>query len=551
MSTAIRSPIALFASPWPYIGVGFLLTVAGAGIYQAGLGLVVGSITLLLGLFLVGVGTSIRLQAPEKQDFATIPAFRNPARLLVTLFQIGVIAIFSWMLLAAILGIDPFGRNPPNLNVPMNIKIGPMVIAWLLVVPLTILSLRTIWRGPISGSIESGLMLAIVCVTVVVAGRSVPVAADTLRFFLAVLALAIAFGVSLLTAPVGVRYAVLSIFAVLHFLGIITATLATPPTPWLATQVWHRLAHPYLEFMYLNNAYHFYSPEPGATTHFWLCVYYDTGKKDEAGDPIADGVWVKIPEVDEQGRNRYPVALEYQRMLSLNENIVTPDIAPSLYIIDDKGQILPGPLLKDRLLNSTTGAQWRGTVIGRDTEPTVEVPMVPGLAPDAQYQKPSAASMRLMESYLRYAARKKHPEHPEWPVLSVRAYRAMHTIPAWYVFKNGGDPNDPSTFRPIFNGTFDPKYPEKINNPKAPLLFNPNERLLNWMLPSLRGQPEHPDSPVFCWYLLHAGERRFIYRPDTKEYVRLTPDLLPKFPREWTENLHKYVPPEWVKDWKP
>ena len=191
-----------------------------------------------------------------------------------------MIAIFSWMLLAAVLGVDPFGRTPPNHNFPMNFKIGPMVITWLLVVPLTIASLRTLWRAPIPGSIESGLMLALVCGTVVVAGRSLPFAADTLRFFLAVLAAAIAFGVSLLTAPVVVRYVVLSVLATLHFLGIISATLATPPTPWLATQVWHRLAHPYLEFMYLNNAYHVYSPDPGATTHFSkLRVFYDTGKK--------------------------------------------------------------------------------------------------------------------------------------------------------------------------------------------------------------------------------------------------------------------------------
>src|SRR5262249_51727018 len=30
------------------------------------------------------------------------------------------------------------------------------------------------------------------------------------------------------------------------------------PSPWLSTQIWTRIYRPYLEFLYLNNAYHFY-----------------------------------------------------------------------------------------------------------------------------------------------------------------------------------------------------------------------------------------------------------------------------------------------------
>jgi hypothetical protein len=550
MSTALRSPIRWVAEPWLWILVGFSLTVAAAGIYLVGLSAAVGGVAVAGGLFCIGVGTAIRLQGADKQDFANMPALRDIARLPLTLFQIGVIAIFSWMLLAALLGIDPFGRNPPNPNVPLNIKVGPMLIAWLLVVPLMFASLRTIWRAPIPGSVETGLMLAIVCGTVVVVGRSLPIEADTLRFFFAVVALAIAFGISLVTASVGVRYAVLSILATLHFLAIITATLASPPAPWLAVQVWHRLAHPYLEFMYLNNAYHFYAPEPGATTHFWLCVYYDTGEKFEfrgSERPKLDGVWVKIPDVDAQGQSRYPIGLEYQRILSLNENIVPLDASPPLYELDGKGQILPGALLKSRLINSTTGSQWRvdDVFVGVDPSETTaefEVPMVPGAAPETQYQKPAVSSIQLMQSYVRYAARLKHPQHPEWPVVAVRAYRALHAIPSWYHFVNGADPYDPITFRVTFNGSFDPE---------TGAFTNASEPLRNWVLPTLRARPDHPDSPVFCWYLLQAGERRFIYLPQTKEYVRMTPELRAQFPPEWTANLHKYVPPDWVKDWTP
>jgi hypothetical protein len=545
MSTANPTPIALATRSWLWVAAGSLLTLAAAGIYQSQAGDVVGSIALALGLFLVGVGVAIRMQTSFEDDFAISSGFEKPARLLVISFQAGVVAVFSWMLFAALIGVDPFGRNPPNLNVPMNIKVGPILIAWLLVVPLTIQSLQTLWRAPIAGSVEKSLVLVAACGCVLIAGRSLPVEADTLRFFLAVLAFAIAFGVSLVTAPVGFRYAVLSILATLHFLGIITATLATPPSPWLATQVWHRLAHPYLEFMYLNNAYHFYSPEPGATTHFWLRVYYDTGERFTVQGneyPKLDARWVKIPEVDDQGQPQYPVALEYQRMLSLTENIIPQDATPPLYELTDKGQILPGLLLKNRLINSTTGAEWRRAVVGeKPIEPDAEIPMIPGASPESQFQRPAMTSLRLMGSYVRYAGRKKHPEHPEWPAVLVRAYRAVHTIPIWPLFMNGADPNDPTLFRPIFNGSFDPK---------DGTLNNPNEPLLNWMLPTLRAKPDHPDSPVFCWYRLHAMDRRFIYLPATKEYVPMTRELRKQFPPEWTENLKNVVPPEWSQDWE-
>ena len=107
---------------------------------------------------------------------------------------------------------------------------------------------------------------------------------------------------------------------------------------------------------------------------------------------------------------------------------------------------------------------------------------------------------------------------------------------------NGADPNDPATFRPYFNGTFDPETGK---------LLSPKEPLLNWALPPLRARPDRPDTPVFCWWLLHAQDRNFIYLPNTKEYVRLTPELRKMFPADWTENLYKYVPPQWVKDWDP
>ena len=77
-----------------------------------------------------------------------------------------------WMFYAAVAGFDPFRAPPPNANTPMNIKVGPMAIAWLLVVPLTIVSLRGLWRQTnLPGSVETGLFLAFVFGIVLIAGK--------------------------------------------------------------------------------------------------------------------------------------------------------------------------------------------------------------------------------------------------------------------------------------------------------------------------------------------------------------------------------------------
>src|SRR5262249_2899268 len=52
-----------------------------------------------------------------------------------------------------------------------------------------------------------------------------------------------------------------------HFGGILSS-VGSPAPPkgqasWLANQLWVGVYRPSLHFMYLNNAYHFYSPDPG------------------------------------------------------------------------------------------------------------------------------------------------------------------------------------------------------------------------------------------------------------------------------------------------
>ena len=80
-------------------------------------------------------------------------------------------------------------------------------------------------------------------------------------------------GAFLLLLPESGRRVALVCGAAFHFCGILSAVFSVPPpggnAPWLVQQAWVRVYRPYLQFVYLNNAYHFYSPEPGPPSFMW------------------------------------------------------------------------------------------------------------------------------------------------------------------------------------------------------------------------------------------------------------------------------------------
>ena len=73
----------------------------------------------------------------------------------------------------------------------------------------------------------------------------------------------------------------ISLLIVWHFFALYTATqIVAPPTgppSWLASQVWTRITRPYLQITHLNNAYHFYAPEPGPVAVMWFRVRFADG----------------------------------------------------------------------------------------------------------------------------------------------------------------------------------------------------------------------------------------------------------------------------------
>ena len=119
-------------------------------------------------------------------------------------------------------------------------------------------------------------------------------------------------GVVLVLLPTPARMIVVGVLVLVHFGGMITAaTTIDPPgasAPWVSQQAW-LWYRPYLQFMYLNNAYHFYSPEPGPPALVWFHIKYKDGQVK----------WVKIPHRDDD-----PVPIHHTRLLSITESTAMP-----------------------------------------------------------------------------------------------------------------------------------------------------------------------------------------------------------------------------------
>src|SRR5262249_9611707 len=152
-----------------------------------------------------------------------------------------------------------------------------------------------------------------------------------------------------------------------------------PPTPWIITQIWTRIYRPYLEFMYLNNAYHFYAPEPGPASYVWArAIFVDTQNPQQKV-----GVWHKIPRVDEKGRQQHTAALEHQRFLAMPEGTVLTDAAPASVVIDANGQASYAPYLMRRMA-ATPGTP---IIIGRKSA-SLAIPFDPLIPQAQQYAVP-------------------------------------------------------------------------------------------------------------------------------------------------------------------
>jgi hypothetical protein len=255
---------------------------------------------------------------------------------------------------------------------------------------------------------------------------------------------------------------VISLLLLFHFAGILSAvTSVAPPgsyAPWISVTLWVRVFRPYLFFMYLTNAYHFYSPDPGPATLLWFYVKFEDGT----------GEWYRLAD-----KKDFATRQEYQRMLAITET--------TNYIV---GQLPPDYI-------------WESKVVARKTAGLfgkVAIPVSPNYMLAFQYREPNLQSKNTTSSYAKYVANHFHSQkNPDLKVKSVKVYRVIHIIINADSLAEGIDPWDPVQFLPYYHGEFDAG--GQMLDPKSPYLY--------WLLPAdAKPKPETPAK-----YLVPGGKR--------------------------------------------
>lgn len=323
---------------------------------------------------------------------------------------------------------------------------------------------------------------------------------DSFRVFIVPVTAVAAIGAGLAAVPAGWRVRVFSAVIVAHFFGIFLATTIPGPYPWLVDQLYRRVYEPYLHFVYLRNAYHFYSPEPGPTS-ILLCLL-----KTETGEEVgADGVrrktydtrWVVIPRRPADVRD--PMGVTYYRRLSL-----TDQVSHATKIPMNGGTLQKSEILGRRQLRAGSG--------------NPAIPMHP-MVGDAQYMLPNPEVIRYMlPSYAQYLLLEYTPDAATAGKTTVKIYRAEHqtlTVQSFIGIPEMGiprvDPYHPTTYWPYFLGEFgfvkDPADPGK---PPRVELLDPQADMLYWMCPIVHpqmvGVPVAPGGKDYIDYMsVHAG----------------------------------------------
>jgi hypothetical protein len=375
---------------------------------------------------------------------------------------------------------------------------------WVLAAPwgawLAVICLRRAWGiGSVTRAEESAALLTLAALTAFAASWALYFGPgreeewDSMRMAFAVLALVALVAAPLVAFPRRLRQAVLSVLVVLHFTGITTAVLAAPPSPWLALQSWCQMYRPYLEFMYLGNAYHFYAPDPGPATYLWFRIESEDSRHQ------LHSHWLKVPDIDDNtGTPRYALALEYQRMMAMCEKATHNVPQPPLLVTLPDGTKGWASYIAERIKHSELAGPAGPDVLGKDRkEPTLIIPFHPETAPLSQYQQPDLASKRFLESFTRHVMHRAAADDPTRNPLRVKVYRVTHLIPSPPTITAGWDPCYPTLFLPFYMGEFDREGKMTARGREDPLLY--------WLLPILKKE-ENDRSEIHAFVFRHAGE---------------------------------------------
>jgi hypothetical protein len=311
---------------------------------------------------------------------------------------------------------------------------------------------------------------------------------DSFRLMIGVLVGLGLVGAVLVLLPTAVRRGLIVLAVLVHFGGILTAVFSVPPPNsegcWLTNTLWTTFYRPYLQFMYLNNAYHFYSPDPGPPTLLWFRIQY------------ADGTyrWVKIPN-----REDFHTRLEYQRRLALTES--------TNYLQAANPATFDQKLLARNLMANRAG---------------MPIPLHPGMLPIYQYREPNGYSKKMLTAYARHVGtvpEYKHPEHPDTLITHVKIYRVIHNIISPQEMAKGVSSVDETLYWPFYMGEFVPgKEGVSVDLDKEWVLNDPHDPLLYWLIPIIREPkrqtggfltaPARQEQVLKDYLAVHAGDRK-------------------------------------------
>jgi hypothetical protein len=329
---------------------------------------------------------------------------------------------------------------------------------------------------------RSSILLAVAGASVLGGYLAMDEAWNSLRMVLIVLWVVVLAAVLLVLLPSIGRRIVVSLLLLIHFGGILTATTAVQTingsVPWLPSYLWNKVYRHYLTFAYLNNAYHFYSPEPGPPTLVWFRVEFE--------DKDVPAEWLRLANRDECATR-----LQYQRLLALTEstNQHTPVSTAKLSVLMTRLHEGIGKFNRDAAQRNPPGER-------------LDFPQEYFFDPASHYREPLPVTKRYLASYVRHVARTiRSRDHPDAKVKRIKVYRLIHGIIYAQQLKEGViSPLDPMMYAAYFQGEYDPEG-QLVYTP-----FGPKDaKTIVWAEPDVNGVmrdvKEPARDPFLYWQL--------------------------------------------------
>jgi hypothetical protein len=409
---------------------------------------------------------------------------------------------------------------------PLTVALGyseGAALTFLMVVSLLVgllLAGGAVWWDVKSGlasdfdeNTKTGVLVALALAPIIAAGVAFDTRGwDSLQLLSNVLAGITIAAVPIIFLPSAARRVLVSLVLLFHFGGILTAVTAVQPPnnapmPWLPSVLWHRVYRPYLTFFYMNNAYHFYSPDPGPPQLLWFQVVFEDGSTQ----------WKRIVR-----REDFPTRQQYQRFLSLTESTRMAEAAPPGKIAE---------LQKKRIV--INNAKLYKDPYGK----AQRIPFSGGFDINFQYQEPVELAKKYLSSYASYVARTEvSSKNPGLNVKSVRVYRLQHQLISAAQMAAGLSPLDPTLFLVWYEGEYDKagkliykplssrdektiRYPVARPDGSSMMMEAPaQDPFLYWMLPIYREpKPGFENSANLDDYILidalqlHSGDDPWDY----------------------------------------